>query len=324
MGEWLSGEHAKVPTIRQVLHPHVRTELQEAWHSMMDWPRPLAPSLHTAVSSALRAFSQEVVRPVVEAHCGILVYAGGDDVIAMFPLRHVLAAVWDLRRLYAGDVCEVVGLQEGEGFRARRGFVHRGRDLWMMMGTSASASAGIAIAHHLQPLSQALAVAREAEQAAKHLFGRNAFAVHLLKRSGERLMAGARFTYDKELSTVTVLQPVIAALRGEGGASLSSRLMYQLASERIIGTLTSEAIGVPEAELRRLIGRHVEAKDRKNSEAGEALVMQLTSELTELLQAMRAAHRDFVGMDAGSAWTPFDLFTNLLLLARFIAMEGRV
>jgi len=97
MGEWLSGEHAKVPTIGQVLHRHVRAELQAAWHSMMGMPRPLAPSLHTAVSSALRTFSQEVIRPAVEAHCGILVYAGGDDVIAMFPIRHVLAAVWDLR-----------------------------------------------------------------------------------------------------------------------------------------------------------------------------------------------------------------------------------
>jgi CRISPR-associated protein Cmr2 len=324
MGEWLSGEHAKVPAIRQVLHPHVRTELQAAWHLMMDMPRPLAPSLHTAVSGALRAFSQEVVRPVVEAHCGILVYSGGDDVIAMFPIRHVLAAVWDLRRLYAGDECEAAGLQEGERFCGRRGFVQRGRDLWMMMGTMASASAGIAIAHHLQPLSQALAAAREAEQAAKHLLGRNAFAVHLLKRSGERLMAGARFTYDQELSTVGVLQPVIAALRGEGSATLSSRLMYQLASERIVGTLKSEAMAAQEAELRRLIGRHVEAKDRKNSEARESLVMQLTSELTQLLRAMRVVHHDLAGMDNLSVRTPFDLFTNLLLLARFIAMEGRV
>jgi len=318
MGEWLSGEHEQMPRIRQVLHPKVREALQTAWQEIMEARRPLAPSLHTAVSTALRAFSQEVVRPVVEAHCGVLVYAGGDDVIAFFPIRNVLAAVWDLRRLYAGDACQV------EGFRASRGFARQGQDLWPMLGTAATASAGIAIAHHLQPLSQVLAAARDAEQVAKKAFGRNAFAVYLLKRSGERLVAGARYMYDRDTASIEILQHVIGALRGEGLAKLSSRLMYQLAHERILGILGPEAWAAQEAELQRLINRHVEPKNAGEKEAAATLIEQLTQELTQLLQAIRRCHLDLGHWKDAGLHSPFELFSNLLLLARFIAMEGHI
>jgi hypothetical protein len=75
--------------------------------------------------------------------------------------------------------------------------------------------------------------------------------------------------------------------------------------------------------LRRLINRHVEAKNG-NGPACEALAQQLTSALTPLLQAMWHTHQDLAGAEDVRLQTPFELFTNLLLLARFIAMEGRV
>ena len=317
MGEWLSGEHARVPTIAQVLHPHVRDALRDEWQDILRERRPLAPSLHTAVSAALRAFSQEVVRPVVEAHCGVLVYAGGDDVIAFFPIRHVLAAVWDLRRLYSGAACEC------EDFQSRRGFVQRKGTLWMMMGQAATASAGIAIAHHLQPLSQALNAAREAEHVAKQVLDRDAFAVNLLKRSGERLLTGAKFRYGEEMASLDVVQHVMSALHGNEGASLSSRLMYQLAQEGTLGVLTSDAMAAQEAELKRLITRHVEFKEGDKA-AGERMMQRLTADLTRLLRGMREAHHDLDKAGDSRIRTPFQLFTNLLLLTRFIAMEGHV
>jgi CRISPR-associated protein Cmr2 len=313
MGEWLSGEHKGVPTIQQVLHPRVREALRDKWQEIMEEPRPLAPSLHTAVSSALRAFSQEVVRPIVEAHCGMLVYAGGDDVIAFFPLRHVLPAIWDLRRLYSGDACEC------EGFRSRRGFVQQGQALWMMMGQAATASVGIAIAHHLQPLSQALDAAREAEHVAKRVFDRNAFAVNLLKRSGERLLTGAKFTYGADVASIEILQGIISALRSREEATLSSRLMYQLAQEGTLGLLEANAVAAQEAELKRLISRHVESKD-ENKAAREAMIQQLTTDLTVLLRAMHQAHQNLDKAEDSRIRTPFQLFTSLLLLTRFIAM----
>ena len=317
MGEWLSGEHEGVPTIEQVLHPRVREALRHEWQEILGERRPLAPSLHTAVSSALRAFSQQVVRPIVEAHCGMLVYAGGDDVIAFFPLRYVLSAVWDLRRLYSGIPCE------REGFHSRRGFVKHGQALLMMMGEAATASVGIAIAHHLQPLSQALNAAREAEHVAKQVFGRNAFAVNLLKRSGERLLTGAKFTYGADVASIEVLQSVISALRSEDGATLSSRLMYQLAQEGTLGILEGNAVAAQEAELKRLVARHVESRDGRKA-AREAMVQQLTTDMTHLLRTMRQAHQDLEKADDTHLRTPFQLFTSLLLLARFIAVEGHV
>jgi CRISPR-associated protein Cmr2 len=317
MGKWLSGEHDGVPTIAQVLHPRVCEALREEWQDILEDRRPLAPSLHTAVSAALRAFSQEIVRPVVEAHCGMLVYAGGDDVIAFFPIRHVLEAVWDLRRLYSGVAC---GREE---FKSRRGFVQHKGKLWMMMGETATASAGIAIAHHLQPLSQALNAAREAEHVAKQVFDRNAFAVNLLKRSGERLLTGAKFTYGKDVASIEVLQRVVSALRSKNGANLSSRLMYQLVQEGTLGLLEGYAVAAQEAELRRLVARHVESRGEHKA-AREAMVQQLTTDLTHLLRTMRQAHQDLENVDDTRLRTPFQLFTSLLLLGRFIAMEGHV
>jgi CRISPR-associated protein Cmr2 len=317
MGEWLSGEHAQVPTIAQVLHPRVRVALQNEWQDILGERRPLAPSLHTAVSAALRAFSQEVVRPIVEAHYGILVYAGGDDVIAFFPIQHVLAAVWDLRRLYSGMA------YERHGFQSRRGFVQHEGMLWMMMGQAATASAGIAIAHHLQPLSQALDAARGAEHVAKQALGRDAFAVHLLKRSGERLLTGAKFMYDTDTSSIEVIQRVMTALCGKEGATLSSRLMYHLAQESPLGLLEANAVAAQEAELKRLIGRHVETSNGDNI-AREQMKEQVTTDLTHLLRAMRTTHQNLGKTGDMRMQTPFQVFTSLLLLARFIAMEGHI
>lgn len=314
MGEWLSGEHEKVPTIEQVLHPRVREGLRDEWQEILGERRPLAPSLHTAVSSALRAFSQKVVRPIIEAHCGMLVYAGGDDVIAFFPLRHLLPAVWDLRRLYSGDTCEC------EGFQSRRGFVRHRQALWMMMGQAATASVGIAIAHHLQPLSQALNAAREAEHVAKHVFDRNAFAVNLLKRSGERLMTGAKFTYGTDVVSIGIMERVIGALHSTAGPKLSSRFMYQLAQEGTLSLLEGNVVAAQEAELKRLIARHVESKDEDKA-AREATIQQLTIDMTSLLRAMRQAHQGLDKAEDSRIRTPFQLFTSLLLLVRFIAME---
>ena len=51
-------------------------------------------------------------------------------------------------------------------------------------GKSPTLSVGVAIIHHLQPLREALELARSAEKSAKHVKDKNALAITISKRSG--------------------------------------------------------------------------------------------------------------------------------------------
>lgn len=114
---------------------------------------------HRDLSLALEEFATEA-GTIVEAHDGSLVYSGGDDVLALLPLHLALTCADELRRSFA----EHMGAHAAPGTPAP------------------TLSVGLAVAHHIEPLEQALAAARRAEALAKEL--RNALAVVLTKRSG--------------------------------------------------------------------------------------------------------------------------------------------
>jgi CRISPR-associated protein Cmr2 len=109
------------------------------------------PEAHRALSKTLDDFAREA-RQIVRKYRGFMVYSGGDDVLAFLPVNQAVACAQDL----------------SEGFR------HRVR------GTL---SAGVAVVHYREPLSQSLQRARDAEKAAKD-GGRNALAVALHTRGG--------------------------------------------------------------------------------------------------------------------------------------------
>lgn len=94
---------------------------------------------------------------IVQQHHGVLVYAGGDDVLALVPVDQCLECA---RRLH-------------DDFLQR--LADYGRP---------SLSVGIAIAHFLENLEDLLEYGRAAERKAKAFPGKNALAVQLRKRSG--------------------------------------------------------------------------------------------------------------------------------------------
>jgi hypothetical protein len=106
MGKWLSGTHEGLPKFAEILHPQVREQLkgQSNWQTVLQTQRLMSPSLHAAISEALANFALKVVPFVVEElHAGRLVYAGGDDVLALLPLADVLPAAHKLRALFSGE-----------------------------------------------------------------------------------------------------------------------------------------------------------------------------------------------------------------------------
>ena len=130
---------------------------------------------HRHISSALSTFAQEVSK-IVSKHEGSLVYAGGDDVLALVPLHTILECAKELN---------------GTFFKLLGEFKYKDEK-------SPTLSVGIAVAHYLDPLSDALELVRKAEKTAKSIDGKNALAIIVDKRSGTSRTIKGQFAKDKD------------------------------------------------------------------------------------------------------------------------------
>lgn len=228
MGEWLSGGRAAARPYRDAFHPAIETELdrrfdnQPAIAAYLDTSRAISPARHLAISEALGAFANLIGRHVVEeTHNGRLLYAGGDDLMAMLPTGELLAAMQALRHAYSGTA--------GNGEQAANGYFRLHGQLHLCMGPSASASMGAVIVHHQTPLTTALAELRHAEQRAKTEGRRNAFSLSILKRSGGAIRHTARWTPPVEdICEISTLNAFSDALVKDRGAS--RRAAYNVAN----------------------------------------------------------------------------------------------
>jgi CRISPR-associated protein Cmr2 len=135
---------------------------------------------HQHLSQTLATFADKA-RNIVEANAGSLVYAGGDDVLAFVPLHTVVQCAQELATTFATT------MHEFEDEKQRR----------------PTLSVGVAITHHIEPLSDALELVREAERRAKQQDGKNALAIMVSKRSGTtRTVVGHWDTIDTRLETL--------------------------------------------------------------------------------------------------------------------------
>lgn len=221
MGAWLSGEQAI--TYLESFHPQVRegflreAERQPRLQAYAGQARALSPNRHLAISAALNDFSLHVAPHVVEEeHLGRLIYAGGDDVLALLPVADLLPAMQRLRDAYAGTASEV---RNGSQLQLCKGFARIGQGpLMRMMGERATASCGAIVAHHQAPLAAVLRQLRRAEKRAKDEGGRDAFSLTVIKRSGGALTVTAGFGRP--------LQALVATRDFLAGDGVSRRAVY--------------------------------------------------------------------------------------------------
>jgi CRISPR-associated protein Cmr2 len=209
IGRWISGE--KTPTIGTQLADYTdgsgaqrdgaRAYFEKPeFDAFLAQQRPLSPSYHLQFSEALGNFALLCARPVVEAFKGRLIYAGGDDVLALLPADEALACAQALRSAFQGQA--VNHPSRGELFSSPApGFLHAARKddqgqpiSFLVPGPAADVSVGIAIAHFKAPLQDVVRAAHLAEKRAKQALGRSAVAVTLMKRSGEIIEWGAKWT----------------------------------------------------------------------------------------------------------------------------------
>jgi CRISPR-associated protein Cmr2 len=267
MGKWLSGD--KMPEYQDVLHPKTKDALnsleQQDWKDILENPRLMSPAIHGFISKTLGDFSLKLVRHIVEKrYPGKLVYAGGDDVLALLPLDSVLEVARELRAAFSG---EILTDEVTTGFevkfnhqKAKTGYIwleqtkgnRNCKQLLATMGHKATASTGIVIVHHKNPLDVTLTEVRKAEKAAKSKEGRNAFSLTFMKRSGEIMSAGAKWFYaDKTIDTVGLLLEFKNKFAED---YISSKFPYILRTEaEILAPLTNNELYT--AEIRRLLNR---------------------------------------------------------------------
>jgi CRISPR-associated protein Cmr2 len=145
--------------------------------AVIDAQAQAGPERHRELSRALDEFAANA-RAIVAQHHGALIYSGGDDVLAFVPLHTLLVCAQELAREFR---------QQLEPFKNAK-------------GDSSTLSVGIAVVHHLLPLSDALDLARDAEKSAKQVDGKNALAITISKRSGgETTVRGQWGVFDKRL-----------------------------------------------------------------------------------------------------------------------------
>lgn len=201
LGAWLSGDaELESARYRDAWHPSVRAEAERIAREhatigeYLDLRRAPSPGHHAAISRALNGFAVELAQHVVESlFKGKLIYAGGDDLLAMVSVDDLLGVMLGLRCVYTGLVpsggtCDAFWKRLGANgaIELRRGFARMkgGRPLRLTMGPTATASLGAVIAHHSSPLSGVLRQLHAAEKRAKEEGGRDAFCITLCKRAG--------------------------------------------------------------------------------------------------------------------------------------------
>ncbi len=316
MGAILSGDERTAIPYRESFHPQVqkgfdeRAAKQETLRRYGQQKRPISPNRHLAISGALNDFSQTVVRHVVEEeHLGRVIYAGGDDVLAMLPVADLLPAMQRLRQAYSGTGAE----SEVDGARLRldNGFAllesrrdgQRRLQLMRMMGRNATASCGAVVAHHQAPLGAVLSELRAAEKRAKGyrrlgkdgaMVDRDAFHITIVKRSGGSLNLAAE--WGEPLALLGDLRAFLA------DADTSRRAVYNT-----LEWLTD--LPDPEGKPEILTALLAYQLARQAGDQGKGQARSVADRL-----AVLAAAQPKSGLD----W-----LQNFLTVAEFLAREGR-
>ena len=238
MGQWLKGEYA--PKVSKVLHPKMvdyYDQLGEKAAAGLDAKRPVGPALHASISEALNNFASHVAPGIVEKHKGTMIYSGGDDVLALLPVRGAVACADELRRAFRGS--------EDPNSAVPPGWT-QGRDnrLWLAMGNKATLSAGIAFVHYMEDLRSALGEAHRAEKEAK-ASGRDWLMLHFIRRSGEHSEAVLPWLFAERF------QYIVEVFASDA----TDRWTYRLRQE--MPTLQGSNIpaAAVRAEIRRLVDR---------------------------------------------------------------------
>ncbi len=348
LGRWVQGNPDAPPPLQWAFHADCEEAVRDTMPPLLPKPPPWPMEMirHVSLSTALRNFSHMMVRRIVELeHCGMVIYSGGDDVLAFVPVEDLLTVMKKLRQAFQGR-------PNSSEAGCRNGFVRcriRGRDrLLVLAGTphdrtkpcyqqeeslhqGPTASTGVAVFHNRTPLARAVeeATTLALKKGAKEQLGRDAFEIHVSTRGGDPLVAGMKwFRSDvppqEAVNALTHVQELVRAIRSN---AFSPRLAADL-EERKQGlefTIDRHARPAPDQtpwwheaqqhELTRLIARR-SSPLKQHSEQCRRVACSLQMLLQQLQREVLDAVKDSSASVIDDSWSRL---AAVVRLARFLA-----
>lgn len=242
---------------------------------------------YTTFSGGLTSFARKKMYPAVENAAGRVVYAGGDDLLALLPLGGVFAAAEAIRTSFP----------EHANYH--------------------TISAGIAIVHRQHPLQAAVRAAKRAEHTAKETYrtgDSGAFAFEVLRRSGEPQSGGSTWERDgiSVILTLTDLRDAMINRHiAHGLASDIPELLYSVVSKYEPDTAHPKPfVDIPDS-LRKLTFKRL--FERRCTDQYKKLDEKPADTLREQLETIGES------LAHGHGW--FDV-QAMTYLARFLSQEG--
>ena len=237
------------------------------------------PDEHRSFSKSLAEFATSV-KDIVEncsydsenAFFGKLIYAGGDDVLAIVPAKKAIKCAEKLAAHFKEKMSSYKWKDDDE------------------QDKEITASAGIAIGHKKVPLQDLVHAAHDAETRAKSAYNRNALAINILKRSGERIEWGCKWK-SKVLDLYDKLNDIHNA-DNKQNAGLAHKLdayLKPLAFDKSINDVLSKKLNeIVKLEVERLCERTEFAKDVNK----ESLIAISKAAVDEVFEKNRS--QDFI------------------------------
>ena len=214
------------------------------------------PVRHREISQVLAGFAKKAREIVKDEYLGAPVYAGGDDVLAFMPLHTVL------------NCAQKLAVE----------FHERLTPFPYDTNKSPTLSVGIAVAHHLDALREALNLARSAEKQAKALQGKNALAIRVSKRSGEeRAVVGHWGELDRRLSELMKLYQ---------DSSIPEGMSYELRMQarRLTGPASDKDLQQAQLEeAKRILQRKLSIRQKTRGLESDKTTKELVNTLLAML-----------------------------------------
>ena len=256
------------------------------------------PELKTELSKQMANFARRVP-DIVEKQWGRVVYAGGDDVLAILPVQSVLKVA----RLVRDEFAKTVGSTKG-------------------LNRSPTISAGIILAPLTTPLQTLVSrshfllerVAKEhvvPASSAKGPIEKDAFAVEVWDRGGPNLLLVKKWDRVDGASWIDVIYDLADRLAGKSDVPLTNSFLYSCVDllERQLESFDSDAV------MRLLLADYLRSRDSRISELKES--PSGVEKATHLIQTLLELARD----DSKKGQ---HLKTDPILMLRVFSSEGRL
>lgn len=248
---------------------------------------------HETISRALTEFGSAAQAFLNKGEKGYTIYAGGDDFIGFVNIHHLFKVMAKLKEKFH----EIVNASIQEFMKNPTGPL--------------TFSAGIVIAHFKTPFSEVLKQVRKTEKQAKEVDGKNAFAITVLKHSGEIQEAVYKWESDQKENmdnwkNLGRLVEFIATEEGDNGkGSFSNTFIQNLTAEftQLTGHNLSDIDtkrrnskfldAALSKEIERLVTRSLKVFEAKETDN------KRRQELTEIVQSLwieapRPRSRNFI------------------------------